>query len=325
LRKSHQYHPTVPKPARRRGRRIGLILTSAAVLTALALTVGHVVTRGGGRTPTTSLAAAVAPTTPPTGGNWATTTTTPSLAQPPGVLLPPVPNGRVRSGSRSPEVAAYEQRLRDLRFDPGPVDGTFDEKTRFAVETLEKLLGRQRDGTIDQPLVDALVVFQYSQPLEAEGERDRVEIDLDRQVLTVYRDRQVALITTTSTGNGKRFCGGGEGCQYAVTPTGRYEFQWHVNGWRDGDLGRLYNPWYFNGGIAVHGFESVPTRPASHGCARIPMHIARYFGMLVEKGMAVYVVAGAVEPPRPSPPAPAAPAMPATPATPATPAVAPTP
>jgi lipoprotein-anchoring transpeptidase ErfK/SrfK len=26
---------------------------------------------------------------------------------------------------------------------------------------------------------------------------------------------------------------------------------------------------YFNGGIAVHGYTSVPTYPASHGCVRV--------------------------------------------------------
>ena len=150
-------------------------------------------------------------------------------------------------------------------------------------------MGWGRDGTIDQQMVDVLANFQYPAPLSPDTP-DRVEIDLDKQVLTVYRDWQISLISTTSTGNGKKFCGGADGCQYAITPTGRYEFQWHVNGWRDGDLGRLYNPWYFNGGIAVHGYNDVPTGPASHGCARIPMHTSEHFGDLVSKGMAVYVL-----------------------------------
>ena len=45
-----------------------------------------------------------------------------------------------------------------------------------------------------------------------------------------------------------------------------------------------------NGGIAVHGYSSVPTYNASHGCARIPMFIADYFGTLVHKGEPVHVV-----------------------------------
>jgi peptidoglycan hydrolase-like protein with peptidoglycan-binding domain len=282
--------------------RVGLGLLVAAMI--LGIAIRQLVAQSDdGKTPTTDLAAATqstarasssattSSTLPPT-----TTTTIPALAQPAPAALPLVPGGITQKGDKSIEVAVYEQRLVDLHFDPGPIDGTFDQKTKYAVEAFEKLHGWPRDGVIDQPFVDTLAVFQYPQPLVAPGEADRVEIDLDRQVLTVYKGWQVALVTTTSTGNGRRFCGGADGCQYAVTPPGRYAFQWHVNGWRDGDLGRLYNPWYFNGGIAVHGYSSVPTQPASHGCARIPMHIAEYFGTLVYKDMAVHVLGTAAPP-----------------------------
>jgi hypothetical protein len=42
----------------------------------------------------------------------------------------------------------------------------------------------------------------------------------------------------------------------------------------------------------VHGYPTVPTSPASHGCARIPMHIADYFHTLVHVGDPVYVFGG---------------------------------
>ena len=61
-------------------------------------------------------------------------------------------------------------------------------------------------------------------------------------------------------------------------------------------LGRLYNPVYFNYGIAVHGMTSVPNYPASKGCVRIPMHIAEYFPSLVQNGDHVYVFDGVKEP-----------------------------
>ena len=57
-------------------------------------------------------------------------------------------------------------------------------------------------------------------------------------------------------------------------------------------LGALYNPYYFNKGEAVHGYESVPPVPASHGCSRIPMHIVEYFHTLVNQGDPVYVDGG---------------------------------
>jgi lipoprotein-anchoring transpeptidase ErfK/SrfK len=37
----------------------------------------------------------------------------------------------------------------------------------------------------------------------------------------------------------------------------------------------LYYPTYINRGVAIHGSRSVPPRPASHGCIRIPMSVAK--------------------------------------------------
>jgi hypothetical protein len=58
----------------------------------------------------------------------------------------------------------------------------------------------------------------------------------------------------------------------------------------------MYNPVYFNYGIAVHGAHEVPEFPASHGCIRIPMHISDYFQTLVAKGDQVFVWDGVKEP-----------------------------
>jgi hypothetical protein len=40
-------------------------------------------------------------------------------------------------------------------------------------------------------------------------------------------------------------------------------------GWWEGDLGEIYRPKYFVGGVAVHGSNSIPNYPASHGCVRV--------------------------------------------------------
>jgi len=71
-----------------------------------------------------------------------------------------------------------------------------------------------------------------------------------------------------------------------------FTFTRFVSGWDKSPLGQLYQPFYFNGGIAVHGYPTVPTSPASHGCTRIPMHIAEYFHTLVKVGDPVYVFGG---------------------------------
>ena len=218
-----------------------------------------------------------------------TTTTHPDMVDPPAVALPPV-GGGLYQGRRSPTVLAYEQRLASIHFDPGPVDGYFDLDTRYAVQAVQKLAGLPRTGTINAATALAIEHFKYPKPMVTNPGPSRVEIDLDRQVLVVWRNWNITLITTTSTGSGQHFCGGDGGCQYAVTPAGHFHFQRHVEGWRDGALGRIFSPWYFNGGIAVHGYPSVPPYAASHGCARIPMHIAANFSKFVFKDEPVYVV-----------------------------------
>jgi peptidoglycan hydrolase-like protein with peptidoglycan-binding domain len=217
-----------------------------------------------------------------------TTTTIPPVKNPKKANLPS-PGDGIGMGTESAEVMAYEARMTELKFDPGEVDGYFDSATQYAVIGVQKYYKQEPTGVIDGGVQLALNSFAYS-PAMAKSEGDRVEIDLDKQMLTVFRDWQPTLLTTTSTGNGEYFCGGVDGCQYAVTPTGHYHFYSLYNGWQNGKLGRMYNPYYFNGGIAVHGLAEVPTYPASHGCARIPMYVAEYFPTMVFDGMSVFVV-----------------------------------
>ena len=237
----------------------------------------------------------------------ATTTTAPApstappttIVQPPWASLPPVPGGQVASGSQGPEVQAYEQRLADLHFDPGPVDGVYDQKTVYAVQALQKLGGATPTGRLTDGDVFALTFFQYRQPLTATPEPDRTEVDITTQTLTLYENYQPKLIATMSSGSGENYCYDTPRenptqhvCEDANTPSGDYAFYEFRPGWDKSPLGELYNPYYFNKGIAVHGYDSVPTTPASHGCVRIPMHIAEYFHDLVHRGDPVHVFGG---------------------------------
>jgi hypothetical protein len=78
-------------------------------------------------------------------------------------------------------------------------------------------------------------------------------------------------------------------CGRSKTPAGVFEFTRRVEGIRNGALGSMWNPVYFNFGIAVHGAINVPAAPTSHGCVRLPMHIADYFQDLVSNGDRVLV------------------------------------
>jgi peptidoglycan hydrolase-like protein with peptidoglycan-binding domain len=236
-------------------------------------------------------------TLPPT-----TTTTLPAVTQPAVVVLPPAPLFGWGIGNRDPAILAYENRLWQLHIDPGPLDGVYDQKTAYAVEAVQKLYGLDRNGRLGWNEQTALQAFEYALPLHPAAEPNRAEIDVTKQVITVYENYQVELITTTSTASGAQYCyvtpkraPTSRICEVATTPSGRWQFYLYRNGWDSGDLGALYNPYYFNQGRAIHGFDQVPVQAASHGCARIPMHVAEYFHNLVQNGEAVYVDGGQPE------------------------------
>lgn len=268
----------------------------AAALVALLLLAGC-----GSLIPDTSpgYPAAVATTQPPTTTDAPATATTtalnPTVPSPvttlAGASVGPVPPQGLGEGDRSPQVAALERALDALRYDVGVVDDAFDASTRHAVIAFQKVAGLHRSGRATPDVVDELASAQPPPPLVPEGGPGRVEIDLARQVLFLYEGNTLSRILPVSTGSGKRFCEGGR-CRRAVTPTGKFSVYNRISGWRKSDLGRLFNPLYFNEGIAIHGFPSVPTERASHGCVRIPMASARWFPDRVPNGTPVYVLDG---------------------------------
>jgi hypothetical protein len=184
-------------------------------------------------------------------------------------------------------VAAIQQRLKDLAYDPGPVDGKAGTMTRFAVIAFQKVQGLKVTGEAGPEVVAALA--NPKAPPSLGGTGDRVEVSLGHQLLMAYKGGRLALISHISSGDGKQYCENGH-CGTAITPTGDFKVLWSRSGWEDAPLGRLYNPQYFtNAGHAIHGSTSVPLHPASHGCVRIPMHTASWFPSLVTKGTPVIV------------------------------------
>ena len=238
-----------------------------------------------------------------------TTTTLPPLTTPPpnpsGIVnpiearLPPAPPEGIGPGALGPVVGSIQARLTELRFDPGPIDGDYGPALVYAVQTLQKLKDLPVTGVVGQAEIDVLNRFTYPEPLEPGAEPNRTEVDIPRQTLTLYENGQPRLVTTMSSGSGETYCYDTPKenptervCEVANTPGGRFTYYLHRPGWDVGVLGGLYNPYYFNRGVAVHGYGSVPVGPASHGCVRIPMHIAEYFPTLVQQGDPIYVIGG---------------------------------
>ncbi|MFN2607404.1 MAG: L,D-transpeptidase [Acidimicrobiales bacterium] len=309
-----------PRTPRRTG--AGILAVGAVV----ALVVAGCGGGSGGRG--TGLALAAHPAAAPT----STTTAPPVTEEAPSTTTSttaPLPG--LGPGAKGATVAALEARLTSLHYEVGAVDDTYDQDTAYGVMAFQKVTGMARTGRATDDVVAAVDAAKPTPPppLVPAGGANRVEVDLARQVLFLYEGGNLAKILTVSTGSGVRFCSQGY-CRNAITDPGSFSVYRQAHGWEHGPLGDLYNPAYFDGGIAIHGSPSVPASPASHGCVRIPMHAAEWFPSHISLGTPVYVAGtdGSIPAPVPTttttPPTTTPPTTPATTPAPTTPVPTPT-
>ncbi len=170
--------------------------------------------------------------------------------------------------SAGEHVLGLQQLLAARGYWCGAPDGYFGGLTQQAVYALQKAGGLAPDGIVGRQTLRALANW-VQPPVLDDGPGTRVAIDLGRQLLTVLQEGVVQLTLNTSTGNGEPYDWYGQQV-HATTPPGRFcVFSTYTSGWQSGPLGELYRPQYFNGAIAVHGSDSVPPWPDSHGCARV--------------------------------------------------------
>lgn len=194
-------------------------------------------------------------------------------------------------GSKGPEVKALQEALAAQRYSIGSVDGVYAGMTTHAVMAFQKAHGMARTGRATPDVIAKIKTAGTLGPMMPAGGANRVEIDLKRQILQLYKGGQLITVLSVSSGNNKRFCVDGE-CATAVTPGGSFRVTRKISGIRVSRLGKLWNPVYFNGGIAIHGSPSVPGYPASHGCVRIPIPVSEWFHAQVPIGTPVYVIGG---------------------------------
>lgn len=168
---------------------------------------------------------------------------------------------------------------------------------RHALIAFQKVEGRPRTGRLTTPELEAIRRASLPAPLE-NGEL-HIEVDLHRQTLFLVDSPTGMLrILPISSGSGECFSEGGR-TRRAVTPLGRFTVTRKITGWRKSPLGSLYYPLYFHYGVAIHGNAAVPTRPASHGCVRIPLFAAAELAGMVPEGTLVIIYDSN---PQPSPP-----------------------
>ena len=208
--------------------------------------------------------------------------------------VPATPNSSTEADTTA-TVRDIQRALAAGPFDPGPVDGLYGTKTKQAIWSLEKLAGLAANGEWSSTDADALqrvLNGQVGGPTTGHSRR-WVEIDLSQQLMKVYDPGRTVpvLVSHVSSGSGIPWRNGRYSGR-SITPTGTFTIFRRIRGWRQSSLGigSLYNPLYFTrSGIALHGSRSVPSYPASHGCVRVPMHIAEYLPSMLPNGTPVVV------------------------------------
>ncbi|MPZ88894.1 MAG: L,D-transpeptidase family protein [Nitriliruptorales bacterium] len=188
------------------------------------------------------------------------------------------------------EVTAAQERLTELRYYVGPIDGQEGPQLQSAVMAFQKVNGLGADGVLGPATIAALEAPQH--PALRGGEANRVEVDLDIQVLYLVKDGQLERILPVSSGNGGSYRTSGGGIAHSLTPVGSYRVERRILGVRNAELGTLYDPLYFYRGWAIHGSNSVPAHPASHGCIRVTRSDATWLFDRVPNGTQVLLYGG---------------------------------
>src|SRR5260370_11782809 len=185
------------------------------------------------------------------------------------------------------DVKEAEHRLAEMGYRTGRVDGVIDNVTRNALIAFQKYEGREVTGRLSREDVDA--IMSAGAPQEKDSGYRHVEVDLDRQVLLLTDGEGVVMrILPVSTGSNRHYDEKGMS-GLAYTPRGRFRIYAKLSGWKTSPLGLLYYPNYFSDGLAIHGNPSLPHRPESHGCIRIPMSAAVEISRVLPVGACVRI------------------------------------
>jgi peptidoglycan hydrolase-like protein with peptidoglycan-binding domain len=187
-------------------------------------------------------------------------------------------------GMKGADVKALQERLAALKYYPGAIDSEFGGNTQAALWAFQEINGIKVTGVVDAATKRALVhPRSYTSPYYRGKRATRIEVSQALEVLVLFDNNKIALISHVSSGGGYFYDCGSYGCAQAVTPNGTYNTTVYMPGWVTVPLGAMYNPVFFISTVyAIHGDTYVPVGPASHGCIRVPMDVAGIFHKMVK-------------------------------------------
>jgi hypothetical protein len=180
----------------------------------------------------------------------------PAAAQakkPNGAVEWPGPIEAFHRGECGDNVVAFKKALRRMGYIANR-GRCFKGKTARGVLAYRKVNGLSRSMRAGKGLVKRVLAGKGGYRVRHPGAGEHVEAPLSKQVLVFAKDERPYAIYPASSGKSS-----------TPTVTGHFTFIRQEPGYNSHGM---YYSFYFYGGYAVHGYESVPDYPASHGCIR---------------------------------------------------------
>jgi lipoprotein-anchoring transpeptidase ErfK/SrfK len=194
------------------------------------------------------------------------------------------PRSPARKVPAPADPRAVQTKLATLGYLPADaITGKFDYRTMQAVLAFQAWTGLQRDGVVGP--VTSSKLQSAGRPYPRDTTKGRhVEIHRAQGVVLLVDNGRVVRAIHTSTGIGGDSTSTG-------TPPGRWKiYRKEVRSWSVPYKAWLPYAAYWVGGWALHGYADVPARPASHGCARLPLAEAKIVYDFVSIGTPVQVI-----------------------------------
>lgn len=205
-------------------------------------------------------------------GVWRVEASQPDGAQ--AVVAARAVDPRVRRGSRGTGVRLMQRGLGNLGY-VTPLGGRFDAATARAVVAFRKTNAMARRPTAGRAVLSKLFRGEGGFTLRHPRSGKHVEFDFSRQVLVLARGARVERIYHAASGKRSTPTVFGTFSFYRKQPgTNAKEMVWSN---------------YFIRGYAIHGYKSVPVRPASHGCIRVPIPDAVSISRWISLGDRIHV------------------------------------
>jgi hypothetical protein len=167
-----------------------------------------------------------------------------------------VVDGNLAPGARGAAVRLLQRGLSKLHYVTSR-SGVLDAETQRGILAWRKVTGRPRTFTASRGVLLGVLAGKGAWKVRHPKDGHHVEADLSLQVLALVNGSKVHRIYHISSGK-------------PSTPTVLGRFHVYRKDPGTNAEGMVHSS-YFIRGYAIHGYASVPTYNASHGCLRVPI------------------------------------------------------